>query len=44
MIGKSGIGKCISGETFITIRNKKNGDIQKLTINEFKKLLKNKPD
>ena len=44
MIGKTGCGKCISGETFITIRNKKNGVIQKLSINDFKKIIENNPD
>ena len=38
-IGKSGVGKCVSGNTNIKIRNKKTGEIQILTINEFKNLV-----
>lgn len=39
-IGKTGTGKCVTGDTFITIRNKKTGEIQKVTINEFIKMVK----
>lgn len=38
-IGKTGVGKCVSGNTNIKIRNKKTGEIQILTINELKKLV-----
>lgn len=39
-IGKTGTGKCVTGDTFITIRNKKTGEIQKVTINDFIKMIK----
>lgn len=38
-IGKTGVGKCVSDDTKITIRNKKSGEIQTLTIKEFKNFL-----
>lgn len=38
-IGKTGVGKCVSGDTIVKIRNKKTGEIQTLTINEFKNLV-----
>ena len=31
----SGSGKCICGDTFITIRNKKTNKIEKITVNDF---------
>lgn len=39
-IGKTGTGKCVTGDTFITIRNKKTGEIQKVTIIDFMKMIK----
>ena len=36
--GNSGVGKCVSKNTKIKIRNKKTLEIQELTIEEFKKL------
>lgn len=38
-IGKTGTGKCVTGDTLITIRNKKTGDIQKITIKDFIKII-----
>lgn len=38
-IGKTGVGKCVSGNTNVKIRNKKTGEIQILTINELKNLV-----
>ncbi len=37
VIGKIGrqLGKCVSGDTEITIRNKKTGEILKITMEEF---------
>ena len=39
-IGKTGTGKCVTGDTFITIKNKKTGEIQKVTISDFIKMVK----
>ena len=39
MIGKTGCGKCVSKDTMIKVRNKKTGEIQVLTINDFKNLV-----
>lgn len=41
LIGKSGTGKCVCGETIIRIRNKQTLEIQELTISEFYNLIKN---
>ena len=38
LAGSSGVGKCVSKNTKIKIRNKKTLEIQELTIEEFKKL------
>lgn len=38
MTGQSGVGKCVTKETKIKIRNKKTLEIQELTIEEFMKL------
>ena len=40
--GANKIGKCVSGNTKITVRNKKTGDIVNLTIQEFFDVQKNK--
>ena len=37
-IGDTGVGKCISPDTLVTIRNKKTGDIQFISVNDFKNL------
>lgn len=37
MIGKSGVGKCVCGNTYVTIKNKKTGVVEHITIDEFKK-------
>ena len=37
LIGQTGVGKCVSGDSYITIRNKKTNEIERITINEFKK-------
>ena len=39
MLGRTGVGKCVSGSTKVRIRNKKTGEIQELTLNELKILL-----
>ena len=41
MLGRTGVGKCVSGATKVRIRNKKTGEIQELTLNELKNLLTN---
>lgn len=38
LVGSSGVGKCVSKNTKIKIRNKKTLEIQELTIEEFKKI------
>jgi len=35
VIGESGSGKCVTGDTVVTIRNKKTGEIENVTIDEF---------
>lgn len=40
LIGKTGVGKCVSGNTYINIRNKKTGETERITIDEFKKRVK----
>ncbi len=35
-LGKTGTGKCVTKDTFITIRNKKTGVIEKINFGEFK--------
>ena len=42
-LGNTGVGKCVSGDMFITIRNKKTNEIQRITFNEFEKLIKKQP-
>jgi hypothetical protein len=37
--GEPGTGKCVVGDTFVTIRNKITGEIENLSVNEFKKRL-----
>ena len=37
-IGDTGVGKCISPDTLVTIRNKKTGDIQFISVDDFKNL------
>ena len=39
-IGPTGVGKCVTGDTIITIRNKTTGIIEDISIKEFKKRLK----
>ena len=36
--GDPGTGKCVDGETFITLRDKTTGEIKEITIDEFNKL------
>jgi ATP-dependent Clp protease ATP-binding subunit ClpC len=38
-IGNSGVGKCVLGSTMVTIRNKKTGTIEDISINDFIKKL-----
>lgn len=40
--GEQNIGKCAHKDTLITIRNKKTGEIQKIRIEDFYNLIKNK--
>lgn len=35
MVGPTGTGKCVIGDTVVTIRNNKNGNIEKIKVNEF---------
>lgn len=35
MVGPTGTGKCISGDTFVNIRNKKTGEIEYITVNDL---------
>jgi ATP-dependent Clp protease ATP-binding subunit ClpC len=39
-IGPTGVGKCFTGETLITIRNKETGEIEEISIKDFKHKLK----
>jgi len=41
LLGSTGTGKCICGDTFITVRNKKTNNIQTITINDFIKKINN---
>ena len=34
-LGNTGVGKCVCGDTFVTIRNKMTGEIKKIDINSF---------
>jgi ATP-dependent Clp protease ATP-binding subunit ClpC len=38
-LGSSGTGKCVCGDTTISVRNKTTGEIMNVTISEFKKLI-----
>lgn len=40
--GPTGCGKCVSKDTEITLKNKKNGEIKTLTISELIDMLNNK--
>ena len=42
ILGHTGCGKCVTGDTIVTIRNKQTGEIHKISINEFKKNFVNK--
>lgn len=35
MVGDSGVGKCISKDTFITLRNKKTGKVEKIRVSDL---------
>lgn len=35
VIGKNGAGKCVSINTYVTLKNKKTGEIFKMTVGEF---------
>ena len=37
--GDSGTGKCVDGETYVTLRNKKTGEIKNISIDDFDKLI-----
>lgn len=37
--GPTGCGKCVSGNTLITIKNKQTGEIKHITVNELKDML-----
>lgn len=40
LLGETGTGKCLCGNTKVKIRNKKTGEIQEISIDDFKKMLK----
>lgn len=40
LLGNTGTGKCVSGDTYITLRNKNTDEVKTLTISEFIKILK----
>lgn len=42
MLGPTGTGKCVCGDTKITLRNKHSGECINLSINDLIELLKNK--
>jgi len=39
LVGEPGVGKCVTGDSEIEIRNKKTGKIERITISEFIKLI-----
>ena len=39
-LGPTGVGKCVTGDTIITVRNKKTGEIETISIKDFKNKLK----
>ena len=39
-IGPTGVGKCVTGESLIKIRNKSTGEISEMSFLDFKKLIK----
>ena len=39
LLGETGTGKCLCGNTKVKIRNKNTGEIQEISINDFKKML-----
>lgn len=40
LLGETGTGKCLCGNTKVNIRNKKTGEIHKVSIDDFKKMLR----
>lgn len=36
LLGSTGCGKCVSSDTYVTIRNKQTGEVNQLTINELR--------
>lgn len=40
--GSPGTGKCVDGNTIVTLRNKKTGEIENINIEDFEKILKKK--
>ena len=39
LLGETGTGKCLCGNTKVKIRNKNTGEIKEISINDFKKML-----
>lgn len=39
LLGPTGSGKCVCGDTMVKIRNKKTGKIEEISINNFRKKL-----
>lgn len=39
LLGETGTGKCLCGNTKVKIRNKNTGELQEISINDFKKML-----
>lgn len=41
MVGPTGCGKCVTKDTYITVKNKKTNEVQRLTMAEFIEVLEN---
>ncbi len=41
LLGEPGVGKCVTGSTMITVRNKESGEEINISVSDFKNLLEN---